>query len=346
MATYYGINAGGNWSAGATWSTISTKDVTRVGGSTAPTNADDCILDDYSGAVTIDATSCVSKSLNCTINGNYAGTLTFTATKSLTVSGSVTVASTMTLAGTGRLTINATSTLTSAGLTFPGDITFSSSTTTTLVGNLVITGTLTFPAGCIMAGAYDITCTTFVQTSTSGQTAALVAGQTLTISSIWQGCTTGFAAVNLKSATASAATYITYQGTAANCKVAGGVFTDIDASGSAQAIDNWFGGTLTRCTNIVNRTSADFATAAQAAKILDDTTISGITGTIATRTLSAANETVAAGYYAATTLSAVDVDLDAANIVAGKTIFGFVGSASGGGGSGGGRLVGPSVLIG
>jgi hypothetical protein len=56
------------------------------------------------------------------------------------------------------------------------------------------------------------------------------------------------------------------------------------------------------------------------------------TGT-GTKTLSAANDTVAAGYYAATTLSAVDADLAAANIAVGTTIFGFVGAAAGGGGA-------------
>ncbi len=45
-----------------------------------------------------------------------------------------------------------------------------------------------------------------------------------------------------------------------------------------------------------------------------------------TRTLSAANETVQEGYYAATTLSAVDADLAAANIKSGTTIFGFLGT--------------------
>jgi hypothetical protein len=55
------------------------------------------------------------------------------------------------------------------------------------------------------------------------------------------------------------------------------------------------------------------------------------TGT-GTKTLSAANETVAAGYYAATTLSAVDADLAVGNISAGVTIFGFAGEAAGGGG--------------
>ena len=51
------------------------------------------------------------------------------------------------------------------------------------------------------------------------------------------------------------------------------------------------------------------------------------TGT-GTKTLNPANETVAAGYYAATTLSAVDGDLAAANIKDGVTIFGFLGTLS------------------
>lgn len=44
------------------------------------------------------------------------------------------------------------------------------------------------------------------------------------------------------------------------------------------------------------------------------------------KTLSAANEVVAAGYYAATTLSAVDADLAVGNIKKGVVIFGFTGT--------------------
>jgi len=44
-----------------------------------------------------------------------------------------------------------------------------------------------------------------------------------------------------------------------------------------------------------------------------------------TKTLSDANDTVSAGYYEATTLSAVDADLATANIKAGVTIFGIAG---------------------
>jgi len=54
-----------------------------------------------------------------------------------------------------------------------------------------------------------------------------------------------------------------------------------------------------------------------------------VTGT-GTQTLSAANETVSAGYYDATTLSAVDTDLIAGNILSGATIFGVAGNVSAG----------------
>ena len=46
------------------------------------------------------------------------------------------------------------------------------------------------------------------------------------------------------------------------------------------------------------------------------------------KTLSVANDTVAAGIYAATTLHEVDADLVSANIKAGKTIFGIAGAAN------------------
>jgi len=50
------------------------------------------------------------------------------------------------------------------------------------------------------------------------------------------------------------------------------------------------------------------------------------TGTLPIRTLDPASDTVAEGYYNATTLAAVDADLAAANIVNGVTIFGYAGT--------------------
>lgn len=54
------------------------------------------------------------------------------------------------------------------------------------------------------------------------------------------------------------------------------------------------------------------------------------TGSIATQTLSDTSATVSAGYYAATTLIAVDADLVTGNIKSGVTMFGVVGSAASG----------------
>jgi hypothetical protein len=70
---------------------------------------------------------------------------------------------------------------------------------------------------------------------------------------------------------------------------------------------------------------------AGAGQILDtyhawDSTGNVLQGSITTQTLNLANETVNAGYYAATTLSAVDGDLAAGNIVSGITIFGKLGT--------------------
>jgi len=55
------------------------------------------------------------------------------------------------------------------------------------------------------------------------------------------------------------------------------------------------------------------------------------TGTMPTQTLSDSSETVNAGYYAATTLSAVDSDLAAGNIKSGTIIFGITGTLFSGG---------------
>ena len=60
-----------------------------------------------------------------------------------------------------------------------------------------------------------------------------------------------------------------------------------------------------------------------AAKVLDTATYPG---TITTNTLSAGSDTVSAGYFATTTLSAVDADLAVGNIKSGVNIFGKVGT--------------------
>lgn len=62
--TKYAIHAGGNWGTDGTWSSIATKDVTRIANTVKPTAGDDVVLDDYSGNVTINIAS-VCRSLDC-----------------------------------------------------------------------------------------------------------------------------------------------------------------------------------------------------------------------------------------------------------------------------------------
>ena len=63
-----------------------------------------------------------------------------------------------------------------------------------------------------------------------------------------------------------------------------------------------------------------------AGNLLASTTYLGVTGSIQTQILSAANATVNAGYYVATTLSTVDSDLSTGNILKNVNIFGVVGT--------------------
>lgn len=402
--TYYAINNGGNWTVGGTWSTISAKNVTRVGGTTAPTSADTCYLDDYSGNVTVNgASACLILDENT--NGAYGGTLAF-GTQTLTVSGSAKLYGAMTSTsgtlsvGTGvtllstitgtfpALTITGIATLTSGGFTWPGTLTFSATGTKTLVGNWINTGlvtftgasnvnktttetlttnggltmanssgatptatiiiggtggiysatglntlynplnfncttatvsgavynrtaTITWTAGTItttgstlnlpvditlntngmtwqnitldtaiytltsnlscngilsavgisptFSGASDISCGTLkLGPASSNSGIYIVAGRTLTVTAALKisGDATGTVSALVTSTTSSTA-YLTYSGLASNQKVFAATFTHIDASGSAQGIDNWYGGTLTGTTNITNRTSAD-----------------------------------------------------------------------------------------
>ena len=111
-------------------------------------------------------------------------------------------------------------------------------------------------------GNYDITVANLIYgTYTSARTLRFDAGNNLNVTnSLILHCGYFYGSkVNMTIDTNSASTAVNlnYTGTAANCKIFGVTFTDIDASGSTQGIDNWYGGTLTRTTNITNRTSAD-----------------------------------------------------------------------------------------
>lgn len=304
-ATYYAINAGGNWSAGGTWSTISAKDASRVGGAVAPTSVDDCILDDYSGNVTVSAASS-AKSGNCVVNGNYAGILTFNSGQTLTMFGNLTFSATMTIAGTGNLTFNSSATIISAGIastigsltlmssvytldtngtTWTQLILSSSSKTVTFASALQAT-TLNISISTTFAGGFDITCDTLIMGGSIANQYAFISGKTITAQTNLYIFSNPILPGTFKSATPTSAALLVYNGTAANCKVAGIIFTDINASGSAVPILNWYGGTLTRTDNIYNVTAASFPAVDDVENVVeyggvDDASTNRLTGTLA-----------------------------------------------------------------
>ena len=96
-------------------------------------------------------------------------------------------------------------------------------------------------------------------------------------------------------------------------------------TGNIRAGTTIFG--VTGKTEVVDTTEATNPVVAGRMKTGDVAFVNGskVTGT-GTKTLSAASDTVAEGYYAATTLSEVDTDLVAGNIKCGKTIFGVTGT--------------------
>jgi hypothetical protein len=195
---------------------------------------------------------------NCTsatiATGNFTystGTMTYTA-------GTITVTSGSALRISGSCALNTN------GIIWD-DVTFGTAAPTVTLGSN-FTCSIIYLAGSrpIFAGAYNITCDTLTDVTTVGTTNTLTleAGQTLTVTTnlYLSGIVTSNTAttqLTIRSDASPSTTNLVYQGTTANCKVFGVIFTDINASGSAQGIDNWYGGTLTNCTNITNRTSAD-----------------------------------------------------------------------------------------
>jgi hypothetical protein len=270
MATYYARNVSGNWSANTSWDSASSGGDGPAG---PPVAGDTAIFDaGFTGTITL-SSGAACTTLTCA--SGAAGTLAL-GSYTLTVAGDVTFVSTMTVtASTGSLLVTAAATITGGGMaSFPGTLTLSNgnktinangttwtgltcstSHTLTLASALQITTFRISATTMVFAGAYDITCTTF-QVSPAGSspsTLTLVAGQTLTVGTTLM-LTGGYGTLTVKSNTASSDTFLHFNGAAADCAVAVVTFTDVNCE---HAIDNWYGGTLTRTTGITNRTSAD-----------------------------------------------------------------------------------------
>lgn len=109
--------------------------------------------------------------------------------------------------------------------------------------------------------------------------------------------------------------------------------TDLTAENVKNGVDIF--GVMGTDTGIVGNVQDTSSGDALAAEILSGKKAwvdgSEVTGTMPTQSLSAANTTVNAGYYEATTLETVDADLTASNIKSGVTLFGIDGTYAGGG---------------
>lgn len=247
MANRYAV-ATGNWNATGTWSASSGGSA----GASAPVAGDNVFLDAASGAITVTlSVQGACSTLTCT---GFTGTLALLYNV-LTVAGNVTLAPTMavTVTTTGKINVSGTLTLTTNGCVVPflqfvgygGVVTFADNVTV---------DTLVFATYTTFVGAVTVTCARLLSVPLNnvvlppGLVLVVTTQLYLSLSSIGSG--------EIRSSTASSPVFLVFTGTPAECRVAQIKFTDIDASRGGR-IDNWYGNTLTRCKNIVNRTSAD-----------------------------------------------------------------------------------------
>lgn len=245
--------------------------VLTLNGNTMTIGGDFAVNDSLSGttAIVLDGTgtwssSATTYSVANSLTINTAGTITLGSNVGYQ-DGTLTYTAGTIDASTNSSTLNIldSCTLNTDGITWY-NITIEVATleTITLGSNLTCTNNftvITTDDQITTAGAFDISCANFKVIA--GVTWNMKSSETLTVTNSINihGDTDSITTITtIKAVTDSTAFFLNYSGTVANCIVAEGVvFTDVDASGSSQGIDNWYGGTLTRTTNITNRTSAD-----------------------------------------------------------------------------------------
>jgi hypothetical protein len=167
VANRYWVGGTATWdgTAGTKWSATSG----GAGGASVPTAADDVFFDANSGAGTVTiGTGRVAKTLNCT---GFTGTLG-NSINAFTVSGNVTLDAGVTYSA-GQLTINATSTLITAGKTLTGGLRVSGTGITVTLGD-ALTATQNFSnqalvidAGTFTTDNYNVTTAGFIASGTS-----------------------------------------------------------------------------------------------------------------------------------------------------------------------------------
>lgn len=171
MANRYWVGGTASWdgTAGTKWALTSG----GAGGQAIPTSADDVFLDANSGAntVTIATGNTGCKSINCT---GFTGTLGGSA--AITISGNITLGSGMTRTYTGTMTVNATSTITSNGITL-GALTISGSGITVQLADAIsCAGVLTLTQGTFNAVTYNVTCSNFNSSNSNTRTLTMGSG--------------------------------------------------------------------------------------------------------------------------------------------------------------------------
>jgi hypothetical protein len=191
-------------------------------------------------------------SINCTTAVISSSGVTYRDGTMTYVAGTITTTgSTLTLAGNCTLNID--------GMPL-NNLTTNNNVAVTLGSKLTVLGTFVLNNITTSFSGADISLANLIfsvpASVLSGYTLSIQAGRTLTITTLMDVSGNTSNTVTINSMTASTA-YLNFTGAVSGCKVFMTTFSYIDASGSAQVIDNWYGGTLTSTTNITNRTSAD-----------------------------------------------------------------------------------------
>lgn len=193
MATRYWVGGSGNWDATTTTNWASTSG--GAGGASAPTSADDVIIDTSSGTGSISCSSALATCNNITVTASQA--ITLTGTLSL-INGSLSYPSGGSFSSVALLTFIATTTgktITSNGKSFGNTVTFNGvGGSWQLQDALTSTSTVTLTNGTLDLNSKTLTCNIFNSNNSNtrsisfgegnititGTNATILAGQTLT----------------------------------------------------------------------------------------------------------------------------------------------------------------------
>lgn len=177
---YLCTSPAGGWSNTGSWTSVSADQGTCAASLGAPAAGDTAILNSSSGNVSLDS-STADVAATVTMIG-YTGTLTLTPADNLIVSGgTVTLGGTIT--GTGALKITGAETLTSSGVTWPGNLNLDVAGTVTL-SNSGATWTTTGLCTYTLATNLVLTTTGDTLTCNGGLTMSSNAGATGTLATI------------------------------------------------------------------------------------------------------------------------------------------------------------------